>query len=67
MTETGSHEGEAIGGQLVPVAFAGDWQGNISWVAKAIPALRRAVIHRLYHVGDVGIWPVDAAFIDAEY
>lgn len=46
------------------VAFAGDWHGSSRWVERAIPALRRAGITRLYHVGDFGIWPGDQSFIN---
>ncbi|WP_104199163.1 metallophosphoesterase [Cryobacterium sp. Y29] len=45
------------------VGFAGDWHGNISWIGRAIPALRRAGVTTLYHVGDFGIWPGETAFI----
>ncbi|WP_158254171.1 metallophosphoesterase [Cryobacterium sp. Y50] len=46
------------------VGFAGDWHGNSSWAAMTIPALRRAGVRTLFHVGDFGIWPGDASFID---
>lgn len=46
------------------VGFAGDWHGNSQWAAIAIPALRRAGVHTLFHVGDFGIWPGDTSFID---
>lgn len=50
--------------QKTVVGFAGDWHGNVRWVGRAIPALRRAGVTTLYHVGDFGIWPGETAFID---
>jgi hypothetical protein len=46
------------------VGFAGDWHGNVSWIGRAIPALRRAGVTTLYHVGDFGIWPGATAYIE---
>jgi hypothetical protein len=41
------------------VAIAGDWHGNIRWVGRAIPALRRHApdVRTILHAGDFGIWP----------
>lgn len=52
-------------GELARIGFAGDWHGNIAWAGRAIPAMRRAGVDTLLHVGDFGIWPGNSSFLDA--
>ena len=41
------------------VLFAGDWHGNIGWVQKVLPFIRRSApgLRTILHVGDFGFWP----------
>lgn len=39
-----------------PVAVAGDWHGSVSWVQSVIPAIGRAELRTVLHVGDFGLW-----------
>lgn len=38
------------------VAFAGDWHGNLWWSAMKLRELAAQGVHRIYHVGDFGLW-----------
>lgn len=41
------------------VAIAGDWHGNLDWVANIIPAIAAAQpgMRTILHAGNIGTWP----------
>jgi hypothetical protein len=50
---------------LVSVGVAGDWHGNTRWALHALSELHDAGIGEVWHLGDFGLWPGGAGFLDA--
>jgi len=52
-------QGTAGGRDESQVLLAGDWHGNVGWVQRVIPAVRRSApgARTILHVGDFGFWP----------
>ena len=52
---------------LTRVGFAGDWHGSAAWAGRAIPAMRRAGVRTIYHVGDLGLYENDPFLKTLDY
>ena len=54
----------AAGSSLV-VGVAGDWHGNTRWALHALSELHDAGVSDVWHLGDFGLWPDGAGYLDA--
>lgn len=51
-------------GDRSTVGVAGDWHGNARWAVHALGCFHEAGVDEVWHLGDFGLWPGGAGYLD---